>query len=363
MDKLASQLTLSRSEFLTHDKTKPTLVSTSEDYPLVLDVIKQQHQVFTHDHQLKLIKAKVNEPLSGQVDINDNKILFMPSDDINNLETDDLRIDYVVEDAFGARLSHFVELELPNKTKATTNAPVNVKKDSHKTAIHILKMHRDMNPENEYQLSSAFILGQNQGSVAIDGEQIIFDAGCDFNQLAEGVQETVIIDYSLLTAKGMTIESCISLTVSKKGQQLMVATPLINAYDVNENVLNIDLLKCCQDFTDSMAKVNISDIIFNTQHLGVNSFSVQDNQLSINLNQYQDLPIGAIETLSISFKLYNTFGESQRKQIKIKMTADERQIRVLDVSLCDSIIETQANQSNFLYSYEDEDTVVTFNEA
>jgi len=113
--------------------------------------------------------------------------------------------------------------------------------------IDVLDNDTDIDDEPSALSLESISLQGNLGKVSIIGNQIKFDAGSDFDFLAEDETAIVLIDYTMSDGSGAESSSTLTLTVGKS--HAPVANPDAinlfldtNASDPSENIISVDVL-------------------------------------------------------------------------------------------------------------------------
>ena len=190
---------------------------------------------------LTLVSAGVTEG-GGSVVIEDGKIKFIPGNDFDHLFKDDTEpvvITYTIEDENGATATSTVNLTVTG----TDDDPI-LRADTAETTenavIDIDVLANDINA-GETVMTIVETSVEGGGSVSIVDNQVRFDPGGDFDHLAEGVTEEVVITYAVEddSGAGSRSESTVTVTVTgtndgpvaaadTAGTAENVATPVAN---------------------------------------------------------------------------------------------------------------------------------------
>ncbi|MFL6858718.1 MAG: Ig-like domain-containing protein, partial [Allosphingosinicella sp.] len=153
----------------------------------------------------------------GTVSIVGNQVQFDPGTAFDHLAagaTEQVVVSYSIEDEHGATASSTVTITVTG----TNDAPVahaDTATTDENSAISVAVLANDTDVDDGAVLSLVSASGPaGKGSVGTAGNNVTFNPGTDFDHLAAGATETVVISYTMQDEHGATSSSTLTVTVT-----------------------------------------------------------------------------------------------------------------------------------------------------
>ena len=154
-----------------------------------------------------------------------------------------------------------------------------------------------------------------RGSVTIVGNQVRFDPGSDFDHLAVGQSEAVVINYTMADEHGATSSSTVDLTVTGTNDA-PVATADSATTSENASIL-VDVLANDSDVDDGA----VLTVTAASAPAGQGSASVVDNHVRFDPgSDFDHLAVGASATVTVSYSMQDEHGAASSSTINIIVT-------------------------------------------
>jgi VCBS repeat-containing protein len=154
-----------------------------------------------------------------------------------------------------------------------------------------------------------------KGSVSIVGNQVRFDPGSDFDHLALGASEVVVLHYSIGDEHGATSSSTVSVTVTGTNDG-PVANPDAAAGTENQ-VLTIDALANDTDADDGAVRTLVSA----SAPAGKGSASIDGGQVRFDPgSDFDHLALGASEAVVLGYTMTDEHGATSSSTITVTIT-------------------------------------------
>ena len=154
-----------------------------------------------------------------------------------------------------------------------------------------------------------------QGTAAVVGNQVQFDPGSDFDDLAAGDSEVVVVSYTIADEHGATAGSTITITVSG-ANDAPTANPDTDTTSENA-VLAVDVLANDPD-PDAGATLTVTAA---SAPAGQGTASVVANQVQFDPgSDFDDLNVGDSEIVVVSYSIEDEHGASSSSTLTITVT-------------------------------------------
>lgn len=239
--------------------------SSDENETKIIDVLLNDSDNDGDD--LSITSASITSG-QGSVNIIDGKLQYNPGTHYDNLDNGDeetVTISYTIndgEDTDQATVTLTINgsNDAPILTADTDNAGEN-------EIITVDVLSNDSDKDDDLTITAASVVNTGQGSVTIVDNQIKFDPGTDFDDLADGVTEEVTINYSASDGT-VTETSTLKITVTGTNDAPIAVN---DAADIDENVpKTIDVL--------------VNDTDEETNGLTITSVQVPDGQGAVSIS-------------------------------------------------------------------------------
>jgi len=186
--------------------------SGGQNEVLTIDVLANDSDVDSGDS--KILQSVSVPPGKGSVSIDGNKLVFNPGTDFADLPDGvdaTVTVNYTMRDAAGAMSSSTVTITVNGANDTPVAAPdtASVSEDA-TLSVNPLGNDTDADAVHVLSLVSA---SAPLGTATVNGNQIVFTPGEDFNDLALGVSETVVVSYTMQDEVGATSTSFVTVTV------------------------------------------------------------------------------------------------------------------------------------------------------
>ncbi|WP_419535924.1 tandem-95 repeat protein [Endozoicomonas sp.] len=324
----------------------PDEVTASESGALLFDLLANDNDVDVNDSVQNFSLDSVTivdnngDVVSGQgsVEVVDNQLLFDPGNDFQSLATGQeqvVTVRYVMSDDEGAQSVSTVSITITG----TNDAPVamvdtgNVAENG-SLFLDVLANDTDVDVNDDasiFSLDSVQVVDGNndpvagQGSASISGNQLLFNAGTDFDGLASGDTESVTVQYVMSDDEGAQSTSTVEITVNGEND-----TPFAVAdtgeggenqtllIDVLANDTDVDHDDVPANFT--LSGVSVVDVNGNPV-VGQGTVTVSNNQLQFTPGtDFDDLALGEIETVTIRYVMNDNEGAVSESEVTLTIT-------------------------------------------
>ncbi len=192
----------------------PDTATTAENATVLVDVLANDTDV---DSGAVLTVTAASAPAGqGSASIVGNKVLFDPGSDFDGLavgESADVVVSYAIEDEHGATSSSTVTVTVTNVNDTPVANPDTATTDE---AVPVLVdvLANDTDADTGAVLTvTAVSVPAGQGSVSIEENQLRFDPGSDFDDLAGGETAIVVANYTIEDEFGAQSSSTVTITI------------------------------------------------------------------------------------------------------------------------------------------------------
>lgn len=191
----------------------PDIATTSENASVAVDVLANDTDV-DQNHVLSLVSVTAPDH-KGTASIVDGKVQFDPGTDFDHLAagaTETVVVTYVMQDEHGAQSTSTVTIMVTG----TNDAPVAVADTGATTenalvSVDVLANDTDVDDGHTLTLLNASSV---KGTASVVDGQVQFDPGTDFDHLAAGATESVVVTYVMQDEHGAQSTSTVTITVT-----------------------------------------------------------------------------------------------------------------------------------------------------
>ncbi|WP_162806225.1 beta strand repeat-containing protein [Sphingosinicella terrae] len=189
--------------------------STGENAAILVDVLANDTDV---DNGAVLIVVAASAPAGqGSASVVGNQVEFDPGSDFDDLavgESEIVLVSYTIEDEHGASSSSTISITVTGTNDGPVANP-DAASTGENAAILVDVLANDTDVDNGAVLTvAAASAPAGQGSASVVGNQVGFDPGSDFDDLAVGESEIVLVSYTIEDEHGASSSSTISITVT-----------------------------------------------------------------------------------------------------------------------------------------------------
>ncbi|HEX8225903.1 MAG TPA: Ig-like domain-containing protein [Allosphingosinicella sp.] len=285
--------------------------ATGENQIVLIDVLANDTDV---DNGAVLTVTAASAP-AGSAAVVDNKVQFDPGIDFDSLavgESANVLISYDIADEHGATSSSVVLVTVTGANDGPVANP-DAGTTGENAAVTIDAAANDTDVDNGAVLAvSAASAPAGKGSASAVAGQVEFDPGTDFDRLAVGESEEVIVDYTVEDEHGASASSTVTITVTGANDG-----PVANAdaRTTSENsAVVIDVLANDVD-VDNGAVLTVTSASWPT---GKGSVSIVENQIRFDPDSdFDHLANGESEVVLISYTMEDEYGASSSSTVTV----------------------------------------------
>ncbi|MEA3002846.1 MAG: hypothetical protein QOH81_1634 [Sphingomonadales bacterium] len=290
--------------------------ATTENAPVTVDVLANDTDV--DDGALLTVTAASAPVGQGSASVVGNQVRFDPGTDFDHLAagaTQSVSVSYTIQDEHGATSSSTVTVTVTGTNDApVAHADTASGTENQLLAISVLANDTDVDDGAMLSLVSA-TAPAGKGSATIVGSQVQFDPGTDFDHLAAGAIETVVLSYTMQDEHGAQSSSTVTVTVTGTND-----APVANADTAatTENApVTIDVLA---NDTDVDAGTTLS-VVSAAAPTGKGTASVVGNQVRFDPGTaFDHLAAGATETVILSYTMQDEHGAQSSSTVSVTIT-------------------------------------------
>jgi VCBS repeat-containing protein len=296
----------------------PDSIATGENQSLGIDVLANDSDVDDR-HALTVVSA-VAPGAKGTATSDGNMVDFDPGaafDHLSQGATETVRVEYTMQDEYGAPSSSFVDVTLIGENDSPVAvADAALTGENQPLGIDVLANDTDLDDGHVLTLVSA-AASEGKGTGAIDGNTIMFDPGTAFDHLAQGATETVRVAYTMQDEFGAPSTSFVDVTVTGDND-----TP-IAAADVGatgENApIGIEVLANDTDVDDG----HVLKLVSATAHEGKGTASIDSNMVVFDPGTaFDHLAQDATETVRVGYTMQDEHGASSTAYVDVTLTGE-----------------------------------------
>ena len=294
----------------------PDSGSTGENAVLLVDVLANDTDI--DNGAVLTVTAASAPPGQGSASVVGNQVEFDPGADFDDLavgESVDVVVSYDIEDEHGATASSTLTVTVTG----TNDGPVanaDTAMTSENAAVLIDVLANDTDIDNGAVLTvTAASAPPGQGSASVVGNQVEFDPGADFDDLAVGESVDVVVNYDIEDEHGAGASSTITVTVTGTNDG-PVANADSDTTSENTSVL-VDVLANDTD-VDNGAVLTVTAA---SAPLGQGSAAVVGNQVEFDPgSDFDYLAVGESVDVVVSYDIEDEHGASASSTVTITVT-------------------------------------------
>ncbi|MGA9581001.1 MAG: Ig-like domain-containing protein [Allosphingosinicella sp.] len=196
----------------------PDTAAGGENETLLIDSTANDTDV---DNGAVLTVAAASAPAGqGSASGVGGQVEFDPGTDFDDLElgeTEEVIVGYTVEDEHGASASSTVTITVTGANDAPVANP-DARTTNENSAVVIDVLANDDDVDNNAVLTVTASGPPGKGIVTIVENEVRFDPGDDFDHLANGDSEIVVIDYTITDEHGASASSTVTVTVEGRDE-------------------------------------------------------------------------------------------------------------------------------------------------
>ncbi len=290
--------------------------SCTENQGLTIDVLGNDTDVDDgHAFTLTAVAAPAGK---GAVSIANNQLVFAPGSDFDHLAagaTEVVVLTYTMQDEHGATSSSTLTVTITG----TNDGPVAVADAASGTenqalAIDVLANDTDVDDGHVFTLTAASA-PVGKGAASIVGNQLVFTPGADFDRLAAGATEVVVLTYMMQDEHGS--ESVSSLTITVTGTNDGPVAVADTAPGTENHAVTIDVLGNDTDVDDGHAFT----LTTAAAPAGKGVASIVGNQFVFTPGtDFDHLAAGATEVVTLTYTMQDEHGASSSSTVAVTIT-------------------------------------------
>jgi VCBS repeat-containing protein len=294
----------------------PDSAATAENAAVLIDVLANDDDV---DNGAVLTVTSASAPAGqGSASVVGNQVEFDPGSDFDELavgESEIVLISYSITDEFGATSSSTVSVTVTGTNDGPVANP-DTDSTSENQAILVDVLANDEDVDNGAILTVvAASAPAGQGSASVVGNQVEFDPGSDFDDLAEGQTEIVVVSYTIEDEHGASDSSTITITVTGTNDG-PVANPDSATTSENASVL-IDVLANDDDADDGA----VLTVTAASAPAGQGTATVVGNQVEFDPGtDFDELAVGESQVVVVSYTIEDEHGASDSSTVNVTVT-------------------------------------------
>ncbi len=295
----------------------PTAVAdtadTSEDSSVTIDVLANDTD--PDGDALTITDATISSGLGG-VSIVGNELVYDPGTDYQNLavgETAQVEIAYTITDPHGATSSAVATVTVTGGNDGPT-AVADTADTTEDSSVTIDVLANDSDPDGDALTITDATISSGLGGVSIVGNELVYDPGTDYQNLAVGETAQVEIAYTITDPHGATSNAVATITVTGGNDG---PTAVADTADTTEDSsVTIDVL--ANDSDPDGDALTITDATISS---GLGDVSIVGNELVYNPGtDYQNLAVGETAQVEIAYTITDPHGATSNAVATITVT-------------------------------------------
>jgi VCBS repeat-containing protein len=254
----------------------------------------------------------------GSVGMSGNNVTFNPGTDFDHLAAgaiENVVINYTMQDEHGATSTSTLTVTVTG----TNDAPVahaDTATTDENTAISVAVLANDTDVDDGAVLSLVSASGPaGKGTVGMSGNNVTFNPGTDFDHLAAGATENVVVNYTMQDEHGATSTSTLTVTVTGTND-----APVAHAdtATTSENApISIDVLANDTDVDDGHSLSLVSTSVAP----GQGSVSIVSGQVAFNPGaDFDHLAVGESQVVTINYTMQDEHGAQSSSTVSLTVT-------------------------------------------
>jgi VCBS repeat-containing protein len=290
--------------------------STSENTAVLVDVLANDTDV---DNGAVLTVTAASAPVGqGSASVVGNQVEFDPGSDFDYLAVGQsvvVTVDYTVQDEHGASSSSTIAVTVTG-TNDGPLAVADAATTSENAIVLVDVLANDTDADNGAVLTvTAASAPAGQGTASVVGNQVQFDPGSDFDDLAVGQSVIVTVDYTITDEHGATSSSTIAVTVTGANDGPVAVA---DAASTSENAaVLVDVLANDTD-VDNGAVLTVTAA---SAPAGQGNASVVGNQVEFDPGtDFDYLAVGETAVVTVDYSIQDENGASSSSTVTITVT-------------------------------------------
>jgi len=288
----------------------------TENQTLAISVLANDTDV-DHGAVLSLVSASAPNG-KGTATVAGNQVQFNPGTDFDHLAqgaTETVVLTYTIQDEHGAQSSSTVTVTVTGTNDApVAHADTAAGTENQVLSIAVLANDTDVDDGHVLSLVSASAPA-GQGSVSLSGGNVVFNPGTDFDHLAAGATQTVVLTYTMQDEYGAQSSSTVTVTVTGTNDA-PVATA--DTATTSENAaVTVAVLANDHDADDGA----VLTVTAASAPLGQGSASVVGNQVKFDPgSDFDHLAVGESQVVNVSYTISDEHGATSTATVAVTVT-------------------------------------------
>ena len=291
--------------------------STTENSAILVDVTTNDTDV---DNGADLTLTGASAPAGqGSASVVSGQVQFDPGTDFDDLAagaTEQVLVSYEIADEHGATAAGTLTITVTGTNDGPVANPDTDTTDEN-SAVTLDVLANDTDVDNGAVLTvTAASAPAGQGSASVVANQVQFDPGTDFDDLAIGESVEVIVGYDIEDEHGAAASSAITITVTGLND-VPVANGDTASIGENGAAILVDVLANDSD-ADNGAVVTLTAA---TAPAGQGSASVVNGQVQFDpVTDFDDLAAGETEEVIVSYDIEDEHGATATGTLTVTVT-------------------------------------------
>jgi VCBS repeat-containing protein len=287
-----------------------------ENETLAIDVLANDTDL---DDGAVLTLVSASAPAGkGSASVQGSQVLFDPGSDFDHLAagaTEQVQVSYTIQDEHGATSSSTVTITVTGTNDGpVANADTAAGHENQTLTINVRANDTDVDDGAVLTLVSASAPA-GKGSASIDGNQLVFNPGTDFDHLAAGATEQVVVTYTIKDEHNASSTSTVTITVTGTNDG-PVANADTGAGHENQT-LTLDVLANDTDVDQGAVLTLVSA----SAPAGQGAAAVVDGKVVFTPGaDFDDLAEGATEQVVVSYTIQDEHGAQSSSTVTITVT-------------------------------------------
>ena len=262
----------------------------------------------------------------GTVTVEDGEVLFDPGTDFDHLgngETEVVTINYTMSDDDGASSASTATITVNGVNDApVANPDSDATGENAAISVDVLANDTDVDdaPAALSLDDATLVPGGSGGTVSVDGGEVLFDPGTDFDHLANGESEVVTINYTMSDDGGESATSTLSITVAGAND---APTANVDTGGTTEDApVTVDVLANDTDPDDDAADLSLDSVTLVGGGSG-GTVSIVGNELLFEPgSDFDHLAGGESEVVTVNYTMSDDEGAFSNSTATITVTGE-----------------------------------------
>ncbi len=319
----------------------PDAIASGENEIVLINVLANDTDV---DNGAVLTVTTASAPVGqGSASVVDNKVRFDPGSDFESLavgETENVTINYAITDEHGATDNSIVTVTVTGVNDGPVANPDSASTGENGTLL-IDATANDTDVDNGAVLTvAAASAPAGQGTASAAGDQVEFDPGTDFDDLAVGESEEVIVNYTVEDEHGASSSSTITITVSGANDG-PVANPDARTISENSSVV-IDVL-ANDDDVDNGAVLTVTSA---SGPPGQGTVTIVENEVRFDPGtDFDYLANGESVVVVLNYTIEDEFGASDSSTVTLTIQGRDEGVNNVGTEDSDTLFGTPGDDT------------------